>query len=318
MQGMNDKQFVVEDHIHPLNINGLSGRMLFIPSKRNKKRQIMLIYGHHASLERIAGVADFLANYGDVTVPDLPGFGGMDSFYKIGQKADLDNMADYLASFVKLKFKNKQVTVVGLSLGFMLVTKTLQKYPDIAKKVNLLISVVGLVNKDDFRFKTKTYLALRWGSSLFSHRLTAAFIKYFVLRKTIIRIGYALAEGIFIKGEHSKVRNIDKQERKNRIDFEIELWQSNDVRTYMNMGLTMFTLNLKGKRVDLPVHHVLMDGDRYFDSTNVEVHMREVYSDYIPVKVTTPTHAPSVIAQANEISQYIPPKLRNLLNKDPE
>ncbi len=314
---MPNQNFNAEDYIFPLNINGLRGRVMHIPSTKGKKREILLIYGHHSSLERIGGVAEFLSAYGNVTVPDLPGFGGMDSFYKIGEKASLDNMADYLASFIKLKYKNKQVTIVGLSLGFMIVTKTLQKYPDIAKRVNLLISVVGLVNKEDFVFSKRTYLMLRWGSSLFSHRLTAAFVKYFILRKTLIRIGYALAEGVFIKDEHSKVRNIDKEERKHRINFEIGLWQSNDVRTYMNMGLTMFTLNLAGKHVDLPVYHVLLDGDRYFDSTNVEVHMRQIYKDYKPIKVEAPNHAPSVVAEASEIAHYIPPALRKLLNKDP-
>lgn len=315
---MPSKTFEAADYIQPLNMNGLAGRMLYIPSTTKKKREILLIYGHHASLERIAGVAEFLARYGNVTVPDLPGFGGMDSFYKIGQKADLNNMADYLASFIKLRYKNKQITIVGLSLGFMVITKTLQKYPEIARRVNLLISVVGLISKKDFRFNRRTYFALRWGSSLFSHWLTSAFVKHLILRKTLIRLGYALAEGVFIKGEHSKVQNISKEERRSRIDFEVGLWQSNDVRTYMNMGVTMFTLNLAGKHVDLPVYHVLLDGDRYFDSTNVEIHMRQIYKDYIPVKVHAPTHAPSVIAEASEISHYIPPQLRKILNKEPD
>ena len=40
----------------------------------------------------------------------LPGLGGMDSFYSIGLKPSLDNMADYVASFIKLSYKRKKVS----------------------------------------------------------------------------------------------------------------------------------------------------------------------------------------------------------------
>jgi hypothetical protein len=40
------------DFIVPLNMNGLQGRMLSAPPTKQKKREIMLVYGHHAKLER--------------------------------------------------------------------------------------------------------------------------------------------------------------------------------------------------------------------------------------------------------------------------
>src|ERR1700691_2505061 len=124
------------DYILPLNMNGLSGRMIRMAAPAGVKREILFIYGHHASLERYFGVADLLNKYGAVTVPDLPGFGWMDPFYKIGEKPTLDNYADYLASFVKLRYKNKQFVVVGYSLGFVIATRMLQKYPELSKKVD--------------------------------------------------------------------------------------------------------------------------------------------------------------------------------------
>ena len=92
------------DFITPLIINGLHGRVLHIDAtkKTAANLEILLIYGHHASLERMFGIVEDIAQYGNVTVPDLPGFGGMDSFYKIGEKPTLDNLADYLATFIKL------------------------------------------------------------------------------------------------------------------------------------------------------------------------------------------------------------------------
>ena len=91
------------ENVVALNMNGLRGRMLSLPAKKNKKREIMLVYGHHSSLERMYGLAEVLNDYGSVTLPDLPGFGGMDSFYKIHEKPDMDTMADYLATFVKMR-----------------------------------------------------------------------------------------------------------------------------------------------------------------------------------------------------------------------
>src|SRR5476651_1354705 len=103
--------------VYPLNMNRLKGRMLRLPAPKNKKRDILFVYGHHTRLERIFGVSEYLNKYGSVTVPDLPGFGGMETFYKIGEKPTLDNMADYLAAFVKLRYRHRRVTIMGMSMG---------------------------------------------------------------------------------------------------------------------------------------------------------------------------------------------------------
>ena len=93
----------MQDYIAPLNINGMNGRMLHIAAPKNKNKELLLLYGHHSSLERMYGIAEDLNQYGAVTMPDFPGFGGMDSFYTIGMQPSIDNLADYLASFVKLR-----------------------------------------------------------------------------------------------------------------------------------------------------------------------------------------------------------------------
>ncbi len=94
------------DYIVPLNINGLEGRMMRVPAASAKKdREILLVYGHHAMIERWWGLVENLYEYGNVTMPDLPGFGDMDSFYKINRRPDIDAFADYLAAFIKLRYK---------------------------------------------------------------------------------------------------------------------------------------------------------------------------------------------------------------------
>lgn len=300
------------DYILPLYMNGLSGRMLRMPPPSpRKKREILFIYGHHASLERHFGTAQFINELGAVTIPDLPGFGGMEPFYKIGQKPTLDNMADYLASFIKLRYKSKRLTIVGASLAMMIITRMLQKYPEIAKKVDNLVSVTGFANKDDFIFKRRTFRLFYGGAWFFSHRLPAAFLKYVAFRRVFIKLCYKLVED-----KNIKLRDASAEQRAERVNFEVTLWQINDPRTYMYMALTMLRLNLRGKHVDLPVHQVFTPNDRYFDEVKVEQHMREIYSDFHAYHAKeAKVHMPSIVATAKEAAVFIPTKLRDVLRK---
>ncbi len=302
--------FNIEEAIVPLNINGLHGRMLKVPPKNSKKREILLVYGHHASIERMTGFVEELNKYGSVTLPDLPGFGGMESFYKISEKPTLDNLADYLAAFIKLRYKRRHITILGMSLGFLIVTRMLQKYPEIAKRVNLLVSVVGFAHREDFILPKRIRWPLRITASIFSNKYPALFAQTFVLRGPFIRACYAL-----VAGNHSKLKDADKEEQKRRINFEIGLWQSNDIRTYMDTTITMLRADTCDIQIALPVHHVAVDVDRYFDNHRVEQHLAVIYESVDVINATQKTHAPTVVATAKEAAPFIPPALKRLLSK---
>ncbi|OGL34806.1 hypothetical protein A3F65_03760 [Candidatus Saccharibacteria bacterium RIFCSPHIGHO2_12_FULL_47_16b] len=304
------------DYIQPLYINGLHGRLLRLPPPKGKKREIMYIYGHHSSIERNFGLALYLNRYGGVTAPDLPGFGGMDPFYKIGEKPTLDNLADYLASVIKLRYRGQRFSLTGLSLGFTIITRMLQKYPQIAKQIDYLVSFAGFAHKDDFKYKPRTYWFFRGLTWLCSHRLPAAFVKYFILRGPLIRLAYAVLEPLFVKETNTKVRGVDEMERKKRIDFEVYLWKCNDPRTYISVAHTMLMLDLSGQHIDKKVYHEAIDTDRYFDNVRVEQHMRAIYKDFHLVKAGMPAHAPSIIATAEEAAPFVPSHIRRLLSKD--
>src|SRR3990167_2879396 len=179
---------IPDEFVVPLNMNGLRGRMVRLPAPKNKKREVLLIYGQHANLERYYGFAELLNKYGAVTMPDLPGFGGMDSFYKLGTKPNLDDFADYLATFVRWRYKNRRVSIVGLSFGFLVVTRMLQKYPDIAKKVDILVSGAGLAHKDDFTFSKSRYLSYLYLSKFFSMQVTSIFFRYAIVNTFFLKM----------------------------------------------------------------------------------------------------------------------------------
>lgn len=297
--------------ILPLYMNGLSGRMIRLAAPRGKKREILLISGQHTSAERIYGLAEYLNRYGGVTSPDLPGFGGMDPFYKIGEKPTIDNMADYLATFVKLRYKkNQHFTIAASSYGFAVVTRMLQRYPDITQRVDLLISISGLTHKSDFKWKKHNSFLLFGTARLFSKKIPAFLAKSIILRAPIIRLLYRAAESW-----HPKLKDADPTQRSERINFEVKLWKSNDFRTWTYTSASLSKLNLAGSHVGLPVYHVSIDDDHYFNQVAVEEHMRHIYRDFKLVKSKLPAHAPTVIATPEEVAPYIPPKIRALLRR---
>ncbi|MDB5186315.1 MAG: hypothetical protein JWL85_838 [Candidatus Saccharibacteria bacterium] len=298
------------DFIAPLYMNGLQGRMLRLPAPANKKREILLIYGHHASIERMFGLAEDLNQYGAVTLPDLPGFGGMESFYRIGHKPTLDNLADYLASFIKLRYKRKRLTIMGMSFGFLVVTRMLQKYPELVNKVDMVVSIVGFAHKDDFKFSSRNYWLLRTGGAIFSNPVAAWFARHVALQRPFIKAAYTL-----VADKHVKMKDADTEERNRRIDFEVHLWQCNDVRTYMETSVTMLTVDLCNAQVPLPVYHIAVDEDRYFNNSIVEEHLSVIYGKVYMIKSKMDGHAPTVVADAKAAAPFMPSKMRRLLSK---
>jgi pimeloyl-ACP methyl ester carboxylesterase len=298
-----------QKYITSLRMNGLNGRMLEMPAKKPGQRRILLLYGHHASLERIAGLAEELNKYGSVTVPDFPGFGGMQSLYKIGMEPSLDNLADYLAAFVKMHYKRDRLTILGMSFGFVVATRMLQKYPELAEKVDFVVSVVGFAHKDDFKFKKRTFWMFKVGAKLFSGRFFGWAGHTMFMRPALIKAIYKI-----FGRQNVKLTGFSKVKRKKLIDFEVTLWRSNELRTYARTTLSMLTLDLCQAKVGLPVYHVSVEPDRYFNNQLVEQHMRVIFTDFHGLTTSLAGHAPTVVASAKEAAPFIPDKLRQLLS----
>lgn len=301
------------EYIVPLNMNGLRGRLLRMPPPKGKKREVLLVYGHHSSLERMYSMAEVLHDYAGVTMPDLPGFGGMDSFYKIGEKPDIDTMADYLASVVKLRFKGRRITIAGISYGFIIVTRMLQRYPDIAKKTDLLVSVVGFTHHEDFSFTPLRKRLYKLGSRTFSFGPTAALFRNVALHPAVLR-------GVYSKTHNAKHKfeGLSPEDAKVLTEFEIRLWRLNDLRTHMATSYSFLTFDNCQVRVDLPVWHIGVEADNYFNSAVVEQHMRVVFKDFNHIPAAVKKHMPNVIAGKKEAAAILPAKLRKLLREQPK
>ncbi len=296
------------EQIVPLNMNGLSGRMLHLPNAKANGRHVLLLYGHHSSIERMSGIAEDLHQYGSVTLPDLPGFGGMDSFYQIGMKPTLDNFADYLAAFIRLRFKGKKVTIVAMSFSFLVATRMLQNSPKLAKQVDLLVSAVGFCHRDDFAFSRTRHAVYLWSARFFSMRLPALFFRNVFLHPALLRTFYSKTYNA-----KNKFKNLSPQEAERTMEFEVYLWRCNEVRTYMKVAVIMLSIDNCKKRVNMPVQHISVNGDQYFIGSHVEQHMRVVFTDFVEHKAVMEAHAPSIIADKAIASSMTPESLRKLL-----
>ena len=300
------------DFIAPLNINGMHGRVLHLPApKKASDKEILFVYGHHSSLERWWGLMQVLNRYAAVTLPDLPGFGGMDSFYTIGKEPTIDNMADYLAAFVKLRYKRKKIVLAGMSFGFVVATRMLQRYPELTKKVELLVSIVGFAHHEDFTFGRLRYNAYYYGTKLLSQRLPAGFFRYTALNPWILRNFYGRTHN----AKHKFAQAKDAEELELLKDVEVGLWHDNDVRTWAFTTEEFLKFDNCRARVELPVWHVAAKNDHFFDNNLVEQHMRVIFSDFNRVEVDLKAHAPSVIADEKMAAPLIPPKLRRVLRE---
>lgn len=285
--------------------------MLRLPPPSGKSAELLFVYGHHSSLERWWGLMQVLNRYGAVTMPDLPGFGGMDSYYKLGKKPSIDNLADYLAAFIKLRYRRKKVAIAGMSFGFVIVTRMLQRYPELIKKVTLLVSIVGFAHKDDFTFSKPRYYFYLSATHVLSFRIPAKVFRYTILNSAILRPFYGRTHNAKHKFAEAKT----KEDYKRLMDTEVLLWHNNDVRTWAYTSTQFLTFDNCKVQVQLPVWHVSAEADHFFDNHLVEQHMRVVFTDFKNVPVKVKNHAPSVIADAKSAAVLVPMKLRRVLAK---
>lgn len=296
-------------YIKSLDVNGLSGRVLELPRPKKNSRDVLFIYGHHANLERMYSIAKSFNEHAGIIMPDLPGFGGMDSMYSIGMEPTLDNFADYLASYIKLRFPNRRKFVIaGFSYGFLVVTRFMQKYPDLARQVEFVISVAGFTNSGDFKFKKRNFYLLKFASALFSHKYPSLFVKYIVLRKTWITMAYN-----FASQTNPKMKILNPEERPDMINFEVILWQCNDPRTYMKTANIMLKVDLTKQKVPRVLHHVSVSGEQYFNAETVNKNMHKIYSKLRVHKVKMHAHMPTVIEEPEQAGVVIPASIRKIV-----
>jgi pimeloyl-ACP methyl ester carboxylesterase len=301
-----------KSEVHSLNINGLNGRELRLPASTDQgtTRSLVLVYGLHTSLERMYLVAKKLTEFGNVYMPDLPGFGGMTSFYTIHKKPTIDEYADYLATYVRLKFKGKPVDLVGFSFGMCVVTRMLQKYPELRPTCNNVWSFVGIIHHGGFGFTKRRMFMYKTLSALVSTKIGSVWFRCFCLNGSVLRLVYART-----KNAKHKFKDMSAQDKKERLDFEINLWHCNEVRTWASLLNQMFYMDLTEPPTGKRVIHMQVD-DQYFNNKIVSHHLAVAYHPVTLVMSEATQHMPTYFASMEEIDRFVPKEMYTHFSKD--
>ena len=134
-----------------------------------KKPTLILIHGFRGTHKGLLSIAEYLRDDFNVLTPDIPGSG---SNPELDNKT-LDGYAEWFHNYIKEK-KLKKPYVVGHSMGSIIVSHYIQKYPnDVADKVIFMSPVFRtergqLPTKQRYKFAGSKFL-----SFAISHFLTA-------------------------------------------------------------------------------------------------------------------------------------------------
>lgn len=301
---------VPPEFLATLNMNGLRGRMLRLPAEGPTRREILFVYGHRSTIESVYGYVQTLRSFGAVTVPDLPGIGGMESFFKLKERPTLDTMAGYLASFVKLRYRRRRLTIIGQGYGFLVVTRMLTNYPEIADRVDALLSIDGFAHHNDLRVSRLRRFPILVATTVLGRPYIAKLARPVLLNPALLRHVYTTRYGA-----PATVGRLSGAQRRSAVALEVLLWRTNDFRTYLSCIKTMLVVNNCRGRIDLPVWQLLSRNQTTIDELTAEQRLRVIYSHYHKVTISGDRLEFSGIVKPRSPTALTPRKIRRLLQK---
>jgi pimeloyl-ACP methyl ester carboxylesterase len=298
-------------NIRPLLINGLHGRTIHIEG--DQRKVIVYIHGLHTLAERHYSLCDYLSDFGEVYGPDMPGFGGMDSFYKVGLEPTYDNYADYIYTFIKsLSVKSDQkLCLVGLSFGSQVMIRLLQKYPDIVEMNPQVISLAGIGSFEDIRTLRAFKAFVIPFSMLCSTKYGSKVINLLLFNPLVLRFVVLLLVMFGAKNRSNK------EDWRKVFQMEYNLWKLGDTRTHGFTTVRVFKTSLidsGGSVINLPLHNVAVSGDQYIDANKLAKTMTKIFASYDVVDLPLDSHAPNLIADKKEVAELFPDATRKLLS----
>jgi pimeloyl-ACP methyl ester carboxylesterase len=296
-----------DKYIKPLNVNGLTGRMLSLPSRDSSRNNFLLIYDVFDSLENMNDLAILLNKFGSVSCIDLPGMGGMRAFNILREKPTLDIFADYLAAIVKLRFRRKRITIVGIGYGFVIATKMLQRNPEIIKKVNLVISLDGYARYDDFELSSLRRKLLSTAYWIGSYGPFSALAKISFFNSNARRLRYKLLKN------DAFYKQLTPENQIRYLNSKLLASKRINLRTYFRTKFEILTLDNCHVHINTPIWHVSLSDDKKNQDVIIQ-HLQVIYSNYYSSNVKVDHHI--LIMLNSQISgRLVPPRLRRLLSK---
>ena len=308
---MKQSYFLNDPKIKPYTFQGLQGRYAHWPAASAKaKRTFVLVYGQHATIERLIPIIEALTDYGDVYLPDNPGFGGMESAFEIKRYPDLEFYGQHLKHFIDNYVPaDRQLTLFGISYGFQALTQMLHDYPELNPRVEQLISFVGFPSYKDFHMPKHMSIPLKYilaGTG--RTRLGAAFYDH-VMSERLICFVYAATKPI-----QAKFKTLSGEEAKRYAREQAWLWLINDNRTHAATGWDFFCHNdLTDYRLDVDAIHIGVPADHLLDNSRVENELSHMFSKMTALRLNLDNHAPLDIDSADKVRELLPDGLDDIM-----
>jgi hypothetical protein len=186
----------------------------------------------------------------------------------------------------------------------------LQRYPELRRKVDMVISIAGFAHYEDFEFSRNRRRMYLLGTWIFQHKIPAVLFRNLALHPAVIK-------GVYSKTYNAKDKfaGLSDEETKAVAEFEVQLWRMNEVRTHMKTNNEFLQVNNCTVQVPLTVWHVSVPSDKYFNKHVVEQHLNIAYAKVESLTAQSDKHAPSVVADKKAAGVFFPRKLRAALNK---
>jgi len=219
---------------------------------------------------------------------------------------DTQGEADLLGSTVRLGLTGSR----GLAVTILWRAAIEKQKKHEWNEVDLLVSLVGFMHKDDFQFKPFTRKAFSAVTRLFGTAPAAWLIRYVGLNGPVIRTIYTR-----LPAGSRRLSAMDPVEAKLMLEFDVHLWQINDVKTHWRTTSEFLQIDNCKKRIALPVWHVASKKDHYFNNHIIEQHMLVVFESCRLVQFDARGHTPDVLSDKKGLGVMLPPALRKVLAK---
>ena len=286
--------------VESLRVQGLSGRVLSATETEAPWSSILLLYGQHASVERIANFAAALSRFGEVTCPDLAGFGGMDPVAATDRRTAIDGVADVLAETVRMIYGEREFSIVAMSFGLAVAIRMLHRHEDLRPRVRLIVSVAGVTTGQDLRFMPGVRCALRATARIGATRMASAGVNRWILKPAIVG---------FLCRRLARPRLDDLA-----LAAEVRLWCSADWRTRLRTLAELLGPSQSSEvRLPTPVHHVAPSGDPYVEHQAVTATLRHLFADVAVTHVDSGAHVPPSAASPHACGEFLPDPVCNAL-----
>lgn len=276
------------------------------------KRTFVLVYGQHATIERLMPIIDSLRVFGDVYLPDNPGFGGMEPAYKIKRYPDLPFYAEHLNHFIdNYVAPDRQLTLFGISYGFQMLTQLLHDYPDLSTRVENLISFVGFASHHDFHMAKRISIPLMYMLTNSGRTRLGAAMYDRILNERLIVAVYSLTKPI-----QAKFKTLPKDEARRYAKEQAWLWLVNDNRTHGVTAWDFFKRNdLTGYRLDVDTLHVGVPNDHLINNKRIVHELADMFTRFTAYELNLDNHAPLDVDTPEKVMELMPTKLQTTLSQ---